>query len=379
MNQEIKYIGFYDFSESKNRRVSSSAATNKMNYICDAINRAGFSIHLISPSWFEDSVSNMRYESQTTIQLDRQKKITFCPNIGTTYKWTRNIKIVLSLMWLFFWLIRHTKKNEKVLVYHSPWLSIPIQWAKSIKRFKLILEVEEVYGDVSSINSYFDVLESKLLNSADSFLFSTDLLANKVGGNKPFLVIYGIYQSFEKLASPPDDGKIHLLYAGIIDTHKAGAFNAIECARFLTENYILHIIGFGDTGILIQRIEDINKASKCKVVFDGAKNGIEYIKYCQRCHIGLSTQKMDGKYLETSFPSKVLSYLSLGLNVVSCYVDCVAKSQIHPLITYYYKDSPEYIAKAILDVDLNSIDNCKETIKKLDKRFVSVLKTLIQN
>jgi len=181
------------------------------------------------------------------------------------------------------------------------------------------------------------------------------------------------------LASPPDDGKIHLLYAGIIDTHKAGAFNAIECARFLTENYILHIIGFGDTGILIQRIEDINKASKCKVVFDGAKNGIEYIKYCQRCHIGLSTQKMDGKYLETSFPSKVLSYLSLGLNVVSCYVDCVAKSQIHPLITYYYKDSPEYIAKAILDVDLNSIDNCKETIKKLDKRFVSVLKTLIQN
>jgi hypothetical protein len=244
----------------------------------------------------------------------------------------------------------------------------------------LILEVEEIYSDVSSINHYFEVLENKLIANADSYLFSTELLIDRISTiNKPYIVIYGVYSNIPKLSTPPNDGKIHLLYAGIIDTHKSGAFNAIECSRFLSDKYILHIIGFGNTELLIQRIANVNKVSQCKIIFDGSYSGLEFVKYCQSCHIGLNTQSMDGKYLETSFPSKILSYLSLGLRVVSCHVECVTKSQIDRLMTYYYNDTPESIAGAIKTVNLKITDFSKKSIQDLDQIFLSEIKKIIGN
>lgn len=376
MKKEIKYIGFYDLPDSVPKRAFALAATNKMDYISDAINKAGFKVHLVSPSWFIDSSSKVKFHSNSLKQLSENKKLTLVPSIGTSTKALRNIKIIGSLFWLFLWLVANIKRNEKIIVYHSPWLVLPVLWAKKIKGFDLILEVEEIYSDVSSLHPYFDKLEQKIFKAADSFLFSTDLLQDKINTKKNFIVIYGNYQTFETLESPFIDGKIHLVYAGIIDSHKAGAFNAIESALYLNENYVMHIIGFGEVELLKSRIEEINKTSKCKVIFDGAKYGHEYIKYCQQCHIGLSTQKMDGAYLDTSFPSKILSYLGMGLRVVSCYVACVAKSEIGDQVFYYKEDTPHAIAQSILNIDMSLVNNSKLKVQLLDEKFVSNLKNI---
>lgn len=354
MGKEIKYIGFYDLPDSLIKRVSNLAATSKIDYICEAMVEAGYQVHLISPSWTVDYLENKKYIRQSTIKLNNNNKITFGPSFVTKNKWTRNLKIIYSLLWLFIWLLRNVKRNEKILLYHVPWLSFPVRWAKKIKRFKLILEVEEIYGDVSVIHPYFHVLEKKLINSADAYLFSTDLLADKIGSHKPFVVIYGAYKTYPQLASPPNDGKIHLLYAGIIDTHKAGAFNAVEAAKYLSENYVLHIIGFGKVELLKRKIAEINALNGCQVYFDGSLSGEDYVRYCQQCHIGLSTQNMEGKYLETSFPSKILSYLGMGLNVVSGNIECVKKSKISHIISYYDDNNFRNIAAAI--------ENCRYSL-----------------
>lgn len=374
MTKEIKYIGFYDSPKSQPSRVSALAATNKMDYICDAVNRSGNKVHLVSPSWFIETASKVKFHSKSVSHLNENKKLTLVASIGTSNKWTRNIKIISSLLWLFIWLLTNVKRNEKIIVYHSPWLALPILLAKKIKGFHLILEVEEIYSDVSSLHPYFDSLEQKIFSKADSFLFSTELLARKIKTGKGFIVLYGNYRVFESIGSPPEDGKIHLVYAGIIDSHKAGAFNAIESALYLNEDYVMHIIGFGEVELLKSRIEEINKTSKCKVVFDGIKYGDDYVKYCQECHIGLSTQKMDGAYLDTSFPSKILSYLGMGLRVVSCYVPCVAKSEIGDQVSYYNEDSPKAIAESILNIDMSLANDTKLKIKLLGEKFVSNLK-----
>lgn len=379
MQKEIKYIGFYDLPDSQVKRAFAVAATNKMDYICDALHRADYKVHLVSPSWFIDSSSEVKFHPKLTTQLSENKKLTLVASIGTCNKWTRNIKIISSLLWLFIWLLSHVKRNEKIIVYHSPWLVLPVLLAKKIKRFDLILEVEEIYSDVSSLHPYFDKLEQKIFKTADSFLFSTNLLPEKIKTKKDFIVIYGNYQVFNDLATPMIDGKIHLVYAGIIDSHKAGAFNAIESALYLNENYIMHIIGFGEVELLKSRIQEINKTSQCKVIFDGTKYGNEYIKYCQQCHIGLSTQKMTGAYLDTSFPSKILSYLGMGLRVVSCYVGCVAKSEIGEQVSYYKEDTPKAIAESILSIDMSITNNNKLKIKLLDEEFVSNLKKHIND
>lgn len=375
--KEIKYVGFYDVLDSQSDRVSNLAAINKMNYISDALVEAGYDVKFISPSWMGNETEK-KIEKQTTIEIDENKQVVFCPSWKTKNKFTKNIKVIFSLMWLFFYLLFTTQKNEKVLAYHVQWISFPIRAAKFFKKFDLILEVEEIYQDVIEYSEIFIKWENKLINKADAFLYSTDLLEKKVGSHKPSIVIYGEYKKYPKLAEPPKNGKIRLLYAGIIDKHKKGAFNALEASKFLSNDYELHIIGFGEIERLQAEISKHNKNNGCLVYYDGIKSGEEYIKYCQTFGIGLSTQAMEGEYLESSFPSKVLSYLSLGLRVVSGNIKCVTESKIGSLITYYAEDSPQKIAEAIEKVDMNSEYNGREIIEKLHKEFVIDIRELIE-
>ena len=374
--KQIKYVGFYDLLESKSDRVYNLAATNKMNYIARALVEVGYNVEFISPSWMGDK-SDVSFEKKKTVKMGDHKKVTFCPSWKTSNKITRNIKILFTLVWLFFYLLLNTKKDEIIIAYHVQWISLPIRAAKFFKRFKLILEVEEIYQDVMKFSDRFVVWENKLIDNADAFLYSTDLLKKKLANNKPDVVIYGEYHNYNKLTDPINDGKIHLLYAGIIDDHKRGAFNSLEATKYLSEKYVLHIIGFGQVGKLQEMVNEYNKTNECKIIFDGLKSGNEYIEYCQSCHIGLSTQSMSGEYLESSFPSKLLSYLAMGLRVVSCEIKCVTESKIRDVISYYSHDNPSDIAEAIRKVNINTDYESSKIIQGLHEEFVEDVKNLI--
>lgn len=376
--KSVKYIGFYDLQNSKSDRVSVLAATNKMDYIANAIKRAGYEVEFVSPSWMGYG-SDIKFEKKKNIILDEGVSLTLCPSWITKNKITRNIKIVFSLTWLFFYLLKNVKRNEKILAYHVQWISIPIRAAKFIKGFDLILEVEEIYQDIMVYKDVFATWEDKLIDAADSFILSTELLIPKITKNRPYVVVYGTYKIIEKSVESINDGKIHLVYAGVIDSIKKGAFNALEASKFLTEDYHLHIIGFGEVEKLKKIIKEYNIDNKCLITYDGLLSGDEYTNYLQSCHIGLSTQSMDGEYLESSFPSKILSYLSLGLRVVSCYIDCISQSKIGKLVTYYTDDDPKLIAEAIMKISILEDYDSKSIIKKLDKNFIKDIKSLLES
>ena len=375
MQENILYISFYDFPNQSYKRVSSLAAVSQVDYVSNVLLDIGLQVKIVSPSWYDDSASSAKYTASKTTTIKEKLDIVFGPSFGTKNKFIGYIKILFSLFWLFFFLVKHAKKNEKILIYHSPWLALPILLAKKIKKFQLILDVEEIYADVSSLHPVFDKLEQEIIQTADSYLFSTEFLSKKMQTIKPYAVFYGNYKVFPKLEQPLNDGKIHVVYAGIIDTEKLGAFNAIESAMFLDEKYQMHIIGFGETELLQARIKEINAQSKCKIVFDGQKFGEDYIRYCQMCHIGLSTQKMEGNFVDTSFPSKILSYLGMGLQVVSGYVSVVAQSKIANNVTFYTIDSPESIAQAIKNTSFTS--SSIEKMKELDDDFKSELTQIL--
>ncbi|MHA6533611.1 glycosyltransferase family protein [Paenibacillus sp. BAC0078] len=377
-NNKLKYIGFYDIPNGKSRRLSNLAAVDKMNYIASALVKAGYEIEIVSPSWLGDETEKI-FEKQKTEKIDSNIKVTFCPSWKTTNKLTRNIKVIFSLVWLFFYLIFNVERNGKILVYHAQWISLPVRLAKNVKKLKIILEVEEIYQDVMIVHPLFTKWENKLIKSANAYIFSNELLGNRITNKRPYVTIYGKYNIYEQLTNPSNDGKIHLLYAGIIDSHKKGAFNAIEATRFLPANYQLHILGFGEIEKMCNLIELYNETNECKISYDGILSGREYVEYCQACHIGLSTQSMTGKYLETSFPSKILSYLSMGLRVVSCHIECVSKSKVGNLVAYYYHDTPEAIADSIKSIDLIEPYDSKKQITSLDEEFIINIRNLLED
>lgn len=266
-----------------------------------------------------------------------------------------------------------------MITYHSLGYFDVIRWAKKICGFNLVLEVEEIYSDVSPMSNYWRNLEFKMFDIADAFILSNDLLDGKINKyRKPSIVIYGTYKVEQKIVEKFNDGKIHAIYAGTFDANKGGAQIAIQAAEYLPENYHIHICGFGteqDTENIKRMIKYEQKSSKATITYDGLKKGIEFIEFLQSCHIGLSTQKPDGEYNDTSFPSKVLTYMSNGLAVVTIRIPVLEKSAIADVLTFYETPNGKALADAIKHC--NYQQSSSELLNKLDRSFKQELNKCI--
>jgi hypothetical protein len=349
--------------------------------VADALSRAGYRVDIISPSWSIDNSSRLRYVPRRNIDIDISKKLILSPSlIGVRRKWARNIKIGISLLWLFTFLVIHTSRKEKVLAYHSPWLSLPIRMAKKIKGFHLILEVEEIYSQVWKINDTLTEWEKKSLASADTFIAVSDVLA-EILGNRSKIIVYGNYYPVESARDQMQKSTIDIVYAGSFDKVKGGAQNAVQCIRYLPREYVLHVCGYGEaeeTNELLKDIESINSELKRNAcVYHGMKNRKELSIILQQCQIAINPQN-EGGHMATAFPSKILSYLGHNLRIVSTRISSILRSEVSSLIVFSEDDKPESLAKAIRCVDLSLPFDCGESLRRLDDRFIAQLKKLFQ-
>ncbi len=309
-----------------------------------------------------------------------------------TFPWGNKIQKILSFVSMRFFLLMELMKlgkDEKFIVYHSLGYMKLIDFAHRIKKFHLVLEVEEIYSDVSGD---FKCREKEVafLKSADSYILSTELLNEIINRDKkPYVVIYGTYQSekdreckFEnRQLYKKDVPEIHCVYAGTFDFRKGGAAASIASAAFLPSNYHVHILGFGsesDTKKIKALLKNCEKEYKCKVTLDGCLSGEEYIRFIQSCDIGLSTQNPAADYNNTSFPSKILSYLGNGLRVVSIRIPAIEKSSIGHYMYYYDRQEPKEIANAILKVDINEPYDSRGLLRELAEEFETQIAELLR-
>ncbi len=372
----MKYLSYYDISIEEGRSFCL-AATNKMDYICKAIIENGDDVEIVSAS----VASNKGYSKGSVQEISKGIKL----KKFSAYKWGNIFQklwvTIYSVFALLFYFLFQTKKGEKILVYHSTSYMRIIAFAKIFKRFKIILEVEEIYGDVMNSTKMVK-REMQFFKKADFYIFPTELLNQKINvENKPYIIIHGTYNVEKQIAIKRDDERIHCIYAGTFDPRKGGVAAAAAAGEFLDEKYHVHILGFGednDIKCLLRKIDEVNALSKCKVTYDGLLSGEEYIRFIQSCDVGLSTQNPNASFNETSFPSKVLSYLANGLRVVSIKVKALETSDVNDLLYYYSDNNPEEIANAIKSIDLSDDYDSRIRIGKLDKRFKQELKEFLR-
>ncbi len=372
----MKYFGYYDISNSEGRNYCL-AATNKMDYICKAIIANGDTVEIVSASIYSNKgkFKGGKYPLPNGATLKKfsakQRKNIFQKIFSTIY----------NFFAIFFYLLFHTKKDEKVIVYHSLGYMRSVALAKFFKRFYLVLEIEEIYADVLG-RKKDKIRELRFFKKADSYIFPTELLNKKINTkNKPYIIIHGTYNVEEKIAKKFNDGRIHCVYAGTFDPRKGGAVAAATVGAFLDEKYHIHIIGFGgdeEKKKLLQKIGETNAVSKCKVTYDGLLSGRKYIEFIQSCDIGLSTQNPNAEFNATSFPSKVLSYMANGLRVVSIKIEALETSAVNDLLYYYEENKPESIASVIKTIDISDLYDSREKIKELDKNFTIDIKNLLE-
>lgn len=373
--KKIFYISYYAQPSDSEKRDAVLSAVNKMDYICESLEKNGCEVEVVSASpTLGKKLGKARIKKitdRTTLKL-----FFSLPNVNKIVSFANRVCMKTQM---FFYMLKNTKRDSTVIVYHSLGYMSLVKMLKKIKGFKLIIEAEEIYGDVIG-NPKIVKKEYSFFKIADSFIFPTELLSESVNTEKkPEAIIYGTYHIAKEMPKLFTDGKIHCVYAGTLEPRK-GADTAIASAEYLTEDYHIHIIGFGrDEYIdrIKKLISDVSERTECTVTFDGKKSGDEYLQFLQSCQIGFVTQNSEAAYNGTSFPSKTLSYLSNGLRVVSVRIKAIETSKVDDLIYFYNGDNPKDVASAVKSINFtDDYDSCKE-VEKLGSEFEHEIISLI--
>ena len=270
--------------------------------------------------------------------------------------WGRLGRIInngLKLAELFCLLVFGAKKSDTVVLYHNYPQTRFVAAIKRWIRANVIVEVEELYGYSPTADRPWVGKEISAVRRMDAFICVNEGMPKLLGLQEgSYVVSYGAGVIPDRTAARRTDGKIHVVYAGTIEAYKQGASTAAEAARYLADNYVMHIIGFGEAaqiGLLKQKIDEVNKSlNRQAVCYDGRLSGEELDAYLFGCHIGLSSNVMRPHFANNSFPSKVVTYMCHDLSVVLGYAEAFYDVPMSEGWTFYHEFTPKQIASAIM-------------------------------
>lgn len=373
----IKYVCGYKIPvENDEGRDYFVSAVDKASYIHEVLVRLGYSVDIISPATTRKTARSRRDSVND--------KITVVSgfSLGRDNILTRPFSRISSMLWLFFYMLKHCKRGETVFLYHGV-PKIPVcLLVKKIKRLKYVLEVEEIYSLKSEVaeKKWRLNLEEKMIEKSDAYIFVSEVLEKRYNkSNKPVAVAYGAYRLPALKTEKKQDGKIHVLYAGIIEMDGV-AFTSVRIAKYLDSRFQIHISGYGNDDVvqaLLEEIKTSNQSSDCQVSFEGfIKNNDEYQVFLQSCHIGICPMSLD--YQMSCFPSKISVYLSNGLKVVTTENPVLKESRYRPYLYFVPDDKPESFATVIKEEVTLQGDSPRVSIAELDIKLQKSLDDMLK-
>lgn len=372
MANKIYYLIHFD--NKTNRNVTPSAIT-KGKYVASALASCSSEVEIVSLAYpTKDSQDEVYYQVSENV---------ICHLFKGKYSNNRIIRYLNHKLYdkkIRKYLKQNVKKDDIIVVYHSLANMKLVKYIKKNITDKIVYEVEEIYGDVIN-DEKAKTKELKAFKNASSYIFSNDYLNSIINTKQlPYVTCYGTYEIPTLYKESFNDNLIHCLYAGTLAQNK-GALSAINVAKYLPNNYLIHILGFGsekDIADIKNAVNEVNDSyGTTKVIYEGLKLNEEYLKFIQKCQIGLCTQNIDAAFNTTSFPSKILSYMSNGLEVVGVNIAAIKNSKVGQYIQFYNVPDEKEIANAILNINLNNKTNNVDVVKELDKEFKEDLKDML--
>lgn len=375
--KKIFYLGYFsDLNKEKNRSGFPSADT-KMQYVMDAMAKEGYDVEVLSFCG-NDARDCLWKKDDGYDYTAGSVRVRFFPSYRSRFRILRVLGRQLAWTAAKRFIKQHVCQPDcEVLIYHSP---VFYKAAKLLrKRGKsFAYEAEEIYSDVTG-NKKAREKELAQLKQADGYMFSTAMLSRLINTqHKPEIIVNGTYQTEPdrkvRLFDSDSEGErtVHCVYAGTLDVNKGGGLFAASAAACLPENYHIHILGFGSPSkveAFQKSIAPIRQNAKAKLTYDGMLQGEAYVRFLQSCDIGLSTQNPDAAFNDTSFPSKILSYMANGLRVVSVRIPVIEQSALGEWMYYYDRPEPQAIADAVVSAARHEASDSRAVLVRLDESF----------
>ena len=371
---KVYYIGSYKTQED-NTRSCSQACINKMNYIIDLIRENDYEIEILSTA--ESINISSFYRKEERICLNDFISINQIPAIKTK-KYKNQIHKLIIIIWLIIKLIQVPQKS-RIILYHGLEYIIPLSFIFKIKKFNIVLELEEIYSKMPDCK-YSQSKELNFINKFDKIIYVSDTLKNEIG--KKGFSIYGNYNILQetdirKINNEKQD--INLLYAGSIDEIR-GVFPAVDTMYYLPNQYKLYISGIGNERDILKLKDEISKLNEKKgekvCCYLGNLSEEEYITLLKNSDIALNTQ-IDGIYSSFLFPSKIINYLRLGLPIVTTPGNSIINSPFKDVLYISKSYNSTDIAKTILGISNFTNDQGIKMLKEFHNELIILTKEIL--
>lgn len=377
-NKRLHYIGYCVAGDETKDYTCNVASSLKMHYIADVADRAGFDVRILSMCAAARGFSKLRTNKSESIP------ISHIVSFGGKKIFARIANRILLFIQVVMYLLFSVKKQDVVLLYHSTRLSKICLLVKKIKKLHVVLEVEEIYAYSAEGVKAYEAEELKCIKGFERYIFVNSYIPQYLNIEKErYIVIYGSYRTAVSDAETFSDGKHHVVYAGAIETLNQGAFTAIQTARYLPSDFVVHILGNGTDENLNRakrEIAEINaELGREAVRYEGFMSGQALDDFLCRCDVGLSAYQIKEMYSDFVFPSKLVSYMCHDLNVVTGRSRCYEEAPIAKNWVFYDDNNYESIAHAIQTVFASDRSSSADLIQELDNQAVSAFGCLREN
>lgn len=376
--RKVHYICWYITPKDWGPYKGAVAGIMKARYIADQIQKAGCDLHVLSLSEKQDKGIYRGYDTEY-----EGKHIHYMGGGNMTGRITGRLNDIIKHLTFILYVLFKTSKKDLIVLYHSYYYTKLLAKMLRIIHREVVLEVEEIYGYNALGDMPWVDDEIAQIKKFKKFTCVNDGIPQMLGlKQEDYVVAYGNAEFTKRTVDRFNDGKIHVVYSGVIELKKLGAPTAIEVARLLPSNYVLHVTGYARKkeyeDSLEKRIGEINgELGEERIRYEGFLSEEDLDKLLFRCHIGLSPNVLRPNFANSTFPSKLVNYMCHDLALVVSY----ATAYDFPISegwVFYHEQTPERIAKAVMKANVKPIGYYRPRLKKMNDNVVCFFREQIQ-
>jgi len=281
------------------------------------------------------------------------------PAIATTFSTHRQYfcanwdvpKLRIPLGWFFYaaQAVRRIRSGDLVVMDNYEFIYVVAAYAvRLFRRVDFILEYEDGKHAIdqswhAGLSGLAEKMGRRLIRAA---ILAHPTLGRRLSPSVPTLLAPGfVERAVPPPARPPIQGDVQLLYSGSLDRPR-GVDLLLAALPLLPETgWHLHLTGAGPLEKAVASLA-AEPRWQGRVTFHGTLASTEYAALIGRCHVGLNCQRPSDPISAVTFPSKIFSYLSAGLCILSsrasevpdvCGAACI----------YYEAETPATLAEAV--------------------------------
>jgi len=258
------------------------------------------------------------------------------------------------------------KDNVHLIIYgiHSPYLKAVEKIKQRNDKIKTCLIVPDLPEYMSdSKNIIYRLLKSidkkiilKSFQYIDSFVLLSQYMAERLPiGDKPWMVMEGIYNTNDNITNVPKEPYKTILYTGNL-AKRYGILDLLEAfTKINSPDFRLWLCGNGDG---LEKIQEIQKRDS-RIEYFGILPRNEVLKLQKRATLLVNPRHSYEEYTKYSFPSKTMEYMASGTPTLMSKLPCLPK-EYEPYIYFFDDESIEGMKNKIIEICEKSQEELSE-------------------